>query len=235
MLVAAGGCELASADWWISGRMSRSWDQPQAIPSLPHEQYGTAWQSQRLAGGFPKEGQAAAMLHLGRQQCQLQLHLPGLAPSFGGDGNAEGPFPTLDQLHGFAELLTSRCAATWPQHVQHWHSPAPGLLLPPGAAKHEASLSAHELSEMWGRGSEGCGQTLLQKASDFLAERQWLLSLLTVSGNYACANRGWGCFSSRLGGRGQAAQMCAWKRGLSAEPRGAAGHLTPHCSHSTEK
>lgn len=115
--------------------------------------------------------------------------MPTPAPSpktccaFGGEGKAESPFPTLNQLHGFAELLTSHCAATWPQHVQHWHSPASGLLLPPGTAKDQASLSAHELSGMRGRGSEGCGQTLLQKASDFLTKRQWLLSLLTASDN----------------------------------------------------
>lgn len=72
----------------------------------------------RLAGSSPKEGQAAATLHLSWQQCQLQLHLPGLAVSFGGEGKVEGPFHTLDQLHGFAELLPSHCASMWPQYVQ---------------------------------------------------------------------------------------------------------------------
>lgn len=38
--MAGGGCELASTDWWISGRLSRSWDQPQPIPSLPQ---GAIW------------------------------------------------------------------------------------------------------------------------------------------------------------------------------------------------
>lgn len=43
-----------------------------------------------------------------------------------------------------------------------------------------------------------------------------------------------GCLGSRLGGRGPAAQMCA-PGGLSAEPRGVAGHLPPHRSRSCEK
>lgn len=43
---------------------------------------------------------------------------------------------------------------------------------------------------MWGRGPEGCSQTLLQKASDFLTERQWLLLPLTASGNMPVQAKG---------------------------------------------
>lgn len=98
----------------------------------------------------------------------------------------------------------------------------------------QASLSAPELGGMWGRGSKGRSQTLLQKTSDFLAERQWLLSLLTASGNMPVQAEAGGVshLGSRLGSRGQAAQMCTQKRGLSVQPRGAAGHLTPRRSQS---
>lgn len=141
-LVAAGGCEVASTDWWISGGMNRSWGQPQAIPSLARGAIqgllGSArdWLAapQRKAKLLPcctSAGSSASSISQ-----DLLCHL-------GWRQRLSVPFPLSIKPRGFAELLRSCSAAMWPRHVQHWHWAGSGLLFPSGAAKHQASLSAH--------------------------------------------------------------------------------------------